>query len=64
MVGPRLAVLEDGSWVPHTVGRTHKLDKPRHQKFFGDSNTKEYAQRWHRLRHPVIVPLSVTGAER
>lgn len=56
MVGPRLCVLEDGSWVPHTVGRTHKLDKPRHQKFFGDANTKEYAQRWQDLTEAGVTP--------
>lgn len=56
MVGPRLCVLEDGTWVPHTVGRTHKLDKPRYQRLFGDPNAKEYAQRWQDLTDAGVAP--------
>ena len=56
MIGPRLCVLEDGAWVPHTIGRTHKLDKPRHQRLFGDANSKEYAQRWQDLTDAGVTP--------
>lgn len=56
MVGPRLAVLEDGGWVPYTQGRTHKLDKPRHSKIFGDATTREYAEHWQNLTDVGVTP--------
>lgn len=56
MIGPRLCVLEDGTWVPYTVGRTHKLDKPRHSRMFGDASSKEYAQRWQDLTDAGVAP--------
>lgn len=56
MVGPRLALLEDGGWVPYTQGRTHKLDKPRHSKLFGDSTTREYAAHWQNLTDVGVTP--------
>ncbi|QIK83835.1 hypothetical protein [Sanguibacter sp. HDW7] len=56
MVGPRLALLEDGGWVPYTQGRTHKLDKPRHSKLFGDSTTREYAEHWQNLTDVGVQP--------
>lgn len=56
MIGPRLCLLEDGTWVPYTTGRTHKLDKPRHSKLFGDASSKEYAQRWQDLTDAGVAP--------
>src|SRR5699024_6112837 len=56
MVGPRLALREDGGWVPYTQGRTHKLDKPRHSKLFGDSTTREYAEHWQNLTDVGVTP--------
>lgn len=56
MVGPRLALLEDGGWVPYTQGRSHKLDKPRHSRLFGDSTTREYAEHWQNLTDVGVKP--------
>jgi len=56
MIGHRLTLLEDGGWVPFTQGRTHKLDKPRHSKLFGDATTREYAEHWQNLTDVGVHP--------
>lgn len=56
MIGPNTCLLESGSWVPHVVGRVHKLDKPRHNVIFGDANTKRYAREWQALSDVGVAP--------
>ena len=56
MIGPNICLLDSGSWVPFVVGRTHKLDKPRHNVIFGDANTKRYAQEWQVLTDVGVAP--------
>ncbi len=56
MIGPNFCLLDSGSWVPQVVGRTHKLDKPRHNLLFGDANTKRYAREWQELTDAGVRP--------
>lgn len=56
MIGQRLCLLTDGGWVPFTQGRTHKLDKPKHSKIFGDATTREYAEHWQNLTDNGVKP--------
>lgn len=55
MIGPNVCLLEDGSWVAYVSGRSHKLDKPRHQ-LFGDAVNKGYAMEWQALTDAGVAP--------
>lgn len=55
MIGPNVGLLEDGKWVAYVSGRSHKLDKPRHQ-IFGDAVNKGYAMEWQALTDAGVVP--------